>query len=198
MLAAGIKTPVPLEELENHLRDEIARQTKSGQSETQAFESAVQKIGSAQTVQNEFEKVGDIGEERQWKEGQIWLGVILGSLQLPLIGSVLLNSEMTFGQRMSGLAAIATSFLLVAVARLSHRVFPVIPIQRNRTLIGFIAWGVTVIIWFSIFRRSLLPGQDFGQWLTTVLWTSCPPLGLFLGLIWGIETATREKIAASH
>ena len=30
MLAAGIRTPVPLEELEIHLRDEIERQMKSG------------------------------------------------------------------------------------------------------------------------------------------------------------------------
>jgi hypothetical protein len=30
MLAAGIKTPVPLEELESHLRDEIEWQMKSG------------------------------------------------------------------------------------------------------------------------------------------------------------------------
>ena len=30
MLAAGIKTPVPLEELESHLREEIEQQMKSG------------------------------------------------------------------------------------------------------------------------------------------------------------------------
>ena len=30
MLAAGIKSPVPLEELESHLREEITQQTKSG------------------------------------------------------------------------------------------------------------------------------------------------------------------------
>ena len=33
MLAAGIKTPVPLEELEIHLREEIERQIKSGLNE---------------------------------------------------------------------------------------------------------------------------------------------------------------------
>jgi hypothetical protein len=30
MLAAGIETPLPLEELEIHLREEIERQVKSG------------------------------------------------------------------------------------------------------------------------------------------------------------------------
>jgi hypothetical protein len=56
MLAAGIKTPVPLEELEIHLRDEIEEQMKSGLDEEEAFRSAVQKIGQAQMIQNEFEK----------------------------------------------------------------------------------------------------------------------------------------------
>ena len=45
MLAAGIKAPVPLEELEIHLREEIKRQTGTGLSETEAFKTSVQKIG---------------------------------------------------------------------------------------------------------------------------------------------------------
>ena len=43
MIAAGIKTPVPLKELELHLRDEIERQMKSRKSEVEAFETAIQK-----------------------------------------------------------------------------------------------------------------------------------------------------------
>ena len=42
MLAAGIKTPVPLEELEIHLREEIERQMQSGMNEQASFISAVQ------------------------------------------------------------------------------------------------------------------------------------------------------------
>ena len=95
---------VPLEELEIHLREEIERQLKSELSEQEIFDSAVQKIGSAHTIQYEFEKVEKAAEDRQWKEGQIWLGAILGLLQLIVIGSVLFNSDMRFGQRMSGLA----------------------------------------------------------------------------------------------
>src|SRR5216683_2850215 len=45
MLAAGIKTPVPLNELENHLRDDVEQQMRSGLSAQQAFEAAVQGIG---------------------------------------------------------------------------------------------------------------------------------------------------------
>src|ERR1700733_1014234 len=191
MLAAGIQTPVPLEELEIHLREEIERQMQSGLNEPEAFNCAVQKIGPAHTVQNEFEKVAVAEAERKWKEGRIWSGAILGLLQLILIGSVLFNSEMTFGQRMSGLAAIATSFLLVAVGRLSHRIFPVSRARRIRTAIIFISGNVPGIIWISIFAGFFLPGHEFpfGQWLTTLLWACGPPLGVYLGLILGIQTA---------
>jgi hypothetical protein len=61
MLAAGIKTPVPLEELESHLREEIERQTKSGLSEAEAFNSAVQKIGQVSLLKTEFKKAGCSG-----------------------------------------------------------------------------------------------------------------------------------------
>jgi uncharacterized membrane protein len=57
MLAAGIKFPIPLEELEIHLREEIEQQMKSGLSGAEAFDSAVQKIGHAYNLQNEFKKV---------------------------------------------------------------------------------------------------------------------------------------------
>jgi hypothetical protein len=56
MLAAGIKTPVPLEELEIHLREEIERLMKSGLNEQEAFEIAVQQIGKASLLEAEFEK----------------------------------------------------------------------------------------------------------------------------------------------
>ena len=58
MLAGGIKTPVPLDELECHLRDEIEQQIKSGLNQQEAFNIAVQKIGHAHTLENEFKKVG--------------------------------------------------------------------------------------------------------------------------------------------
>ena len=56
MLAAGIKTPVPLDELESHLREEIERQMKSGLSEQKAFETASQRIGQPHVLKSEFQK----------------------------------------------------------------------------------------------------------------------------------------------
>ena len=67
MLGAGIKSPVPLEELESHLRDEIERQMKSGMSEPEAFKTAVEKIGRANLVQSEFKKVEERTGSRDCK-----------------------------------------------------------------------------------------------------------------------------------
>jgi hypothetical protein len=68
MLAAGISTPVPLEELENHLREEIERQINAGVNEQQAFNLAVRQIGEAGQLKKEFASSGFLnwlGQDRQ-------------------------------------------------------------------------------------------------------------------------------------
>jgi hypothetical protein len=57
MLAAGIKTPVPLEELEIHLREEIEHKMNSGLNEQNAFEISVQQIGQSENIEIEFKKI---------------------------------------------------------------------------------------------------------------------------------------------
>jgi len=57
MLACGIETPVPLEELELHLREEIERNVKAGMEQNSAFETAVQSIGDARMLIAEFKKL---------------------------------------------------------------------------------------------------------------------------------------------
>ena len=57
MLAAGIKTPVPLDELEIHLREEIMRQIKSGASSKAAFENSAMIFGEPNKLNSEFKKI---------------------------------------------------------------------------------------------------------------------------------------------
>jgi hypothetical protein len=66
MLAAGLQTPVPLEELENHLREDIAQQARSGVSEAEAFQTAVERIGRPNLVQGEFKKAEPKWEGLEW------------------------------------------------------------------------------------------------------------------------------------
>ena len=67
MLAAGVKPPTTLDELESHLREDVERQTQSGVSVEQAFEIALQRIGQPGTLQSEFAKVGATKETRRRK-----------------------------------------------------------------------------------------------------------------------------------
>jgi hypothetical protein len=62
MLGAGIKTPVPLVELESHLREEVDQQMRAGCSAQAAFETAVQRIGRASALKVEFEKTSTAGK----------------------------------------------------------------------------------------------------------------------------------------
>lgn len=87
MLAAGIQSPVPLDELENHLREEIERLVKSGIGELKAFEISVQQIGQPQILVREFKK-----SERHIVNGSIIVAVgifilLLGTtMVLPALG----------------------------------------------------------------------------------------------------------------
>ena len=56
MLAAGIQSPVPLEELEAHLREEIEQRLKTGLDPQTAFEAAIQHLGRPQLLKTEFNK----------------------------------------------------------------------------------------------------------------------------------------------
>src|SRR5206468_1929625 len=67
MVVRGIKTPVPLEELENHLREEVEQQLRSGAEAPQAFANAVERIGRPEALKLEFEKISGAREARWWK-----------------------------------------------------------------------------------------------------------------------------------
>ena len=75
MLAAGIKTPVPLEELECHLHEEIERQLKSGMNAQKAFGVSVRRMGQPETLTKEFK----ISERSSVKKISIF-AVLVGML----------------------------------------------------------------------------------------------------------------------
>jgi hypothetical protein len=57
MLAANVKAPEPLNELEGHLREDIRILVLAGISEEQAFQQAVSRLGQARAVGAEFNKI---------------------------------------------------------------------------------------------------------------------------------------------
>jgi hypothetical protein len=57
MLAAGLKTPAPLDELESHLREDIRALVSAGKPEAEAFDLAVSRLGGGEPLRTEFNKL---------------------------------------------------------------------------------------------------------------------------------------------
>jgi hypothetical protein len=57
MRASGINRSDTLDELEDHLRDDIERRMRLGAGTQQAFEMATGSIGQPQTLRSEFQKL---------------------------------------------------------------------------------------------------------------------------------------------
>src|SRR6266403_2102691 len=86
MLAAGIKTPMLLDELENHLRDAVDQELQSGLDAQQAFDLVVVRIGQAGALKREFKKVGETWQVLHRKA--VWA----------LIGAAFLSCWIGFGR----------------------------------------------------------------------------------------------------
>ena len=200
MLAVGIKTPVPLEELESHLREEIERQMKSGLNAQRAFEDAIQQIGKAHMLKHEFEKVDGTKVAHTLKQYRTIMVACLGVESLFWTTCLLLKigrfSEITAAQQMSGLAAVAVMILFAGIGLLGHgpavlsrKVKDLICISRGR-LVGLL-W-----VWFFCYITEpvgflfILPKFDGGP-----LWIMLPPAGILFGFIGGLEKAAWKKTA---
>ena len=57
MAAAGIKSRDVLDELESHVRENIEQQLRSGVTAEKAFEHAIQRMGQARALREEFGKI---------------------------------------------------------------------------------------------------------------------------------------------
>lgn len=203
MLAAGVKSPVPLDELEGHLREEIERQVKSGVNDEAAFKSALEKIGAAGALNVEFEKMEK--ERRSAKQAKFMLTYCLMSIVAftAYIGALLFFrvgnfSELTLRQQLSGYEALALSLLFSFGGRFGCKWFPNIRRKKVRDTICVSA-GVLLALWWTLFFWGILPRQEYtlAQLCVAILWGFVMPFGLMLGLCAAIETAARKPVSAN-
>jgi hypothetical protein len=201
MLAAGIKTPVPLEELEIHLREEIQRQIKSGVNAQKALADAIQQIGKADAMKNEFEKVDGADEARKWRLIQIIFFAGLGGISLFIATCLIFKlgsfSEASPEQQGSGLAALAVMILLAGGGYFCSGLFPVILNKRLRNAVC-ISSAVLTMFWWAIFFFVILQRFDFtmGQLLVAIHWGFVAPFGALAGFVTGLERAAQRSTAA--
>ena len=179
MLAAGIQTPVPLEELEIHLREEVEKQMKSGLNEPEAFNSAVQIIGHADALKREFTKVGETREVLQRKAVWVLFGVAFLSCWIEFGRSP--TVALVYGVLLAGL-------IVATFVDFKHFILP------DEITIGGIFGG---------FLCSLLLPQLHGQKLLTAgMLQSLLGIGVGAGLMYFILRAGklafgRQRLALS-
>jgi hypothetical protein len=120
MLAAGIQSPVPLDELEIHLRDEIEQQVKSGMNEQTAFDISVRQIGQPKVLKDEFKKSEGTFMKRIAKIGAGIIGVLVGmDLIVPAAAQCRHEGVMTRDEVVLYTFGLAMCFASVMFARLS-------------------------------------------------------------------------------
>jgi len=202
MQAAGLKTPVPLDELESHLRDDIETQMRSGADTQQAFEAAVRRIGQAGRLRTEFEKAG---ETRRARERKLMCAVIVGfaCFYSLFVGACILFKLGSFSgvnlkQQMSAAAATVLTVILMVSGCFAHRFLPPVPHRRTRMGI-YAAGGALLLIWLSVFYHLIMTRFELGldQLVVAILW-AWVPMGVFCGVIQGLEEAARRKSAMTE
>ena len=206
MLAAGIKTPVPLGELEIHLREDIERQMKSGMTSQEAFDIAIQQIGQAGTLRKEFGKVGEAMSARWRKFNIIVCGVAAVLLGLTGVGFLFLSFGKTpspsFHERLSLSGAYVSVALIFWSWRFSYRFFPALS-KRMRIIVAFVCVvlsGLCAVLVLHLVLPSVNSIDQLRhasvQVMAEALWTTLP-LALAASIIFALEEAAYRKTAMS-
>ncbi len=97
-----------LDELEDHLRDEITNLAAVGLSEDEAFDVARRRLGSADALDTEFRKVNDEavwGRRIQWMLAG-YLAIVFAKAAILLFGGVFVSLGAAYGMAGSGLVVV--------------------------------------------------------------------------------------------
>ena len=194
MLAAGIKTPVPLEELESHLREDVEEQMRSGVNASEAFEAAVQRVGQASALKAEFKKVRGTKDEQSQKFMRLYC-VVFPILYSLMCTYGLLKIEMNLTERLLGFTAVALAALPIWSTPYLHQLLPVIRNRQVRMaiqIIGILSWLVCGVLFMTVVLPRL--NLTMSQFMVTVLWLMTP-VATISGIAYGLGEAARRQTA---
>ena len=197
MLAAGIKMPVPLEELESHLREDIAQQMQSGLSARQAFGIAMKKIGRALELKREFKKVSAPMETQKIIKlaGVICVAVAL-FCPLFMFLPFLLAHELNLMTKMLGLAVYATIIATIVLSwEYNHKLLPAIHNQLLRRAVGIVCYA-GCLLWIRFVLFHLPAGVLHSRSIFLVLFVfglECTAIAILGGVGHGLEKAVSMR-----
>jgi hypothetical protein len=181
MNAAGIKAPVPLDELENHLREEVDHQTRAGADIQSAFSRAVERMGEADTLKKEFARVQRLKTVRTRESLRRWsVAVGTGFVYCVLFPTWYLGvrsgkMEITWLEVVFALGAMAPMILFGWAGRSFAKH---LPITSERTILVVAFAGIFLgaaalrLIW------SVLTIDNLAHVQIALLWSLSPLLGV--------------------
>ena len=192
MRSAGIKTPVPLDELESHLRDEVEQRMRSGSNARQAFDIAIDRIGQSRALKEEFTKAA-----KDRGTAQKFMAVIC----LALVGFIFWMSGYTFFKLELSPAELIVAFAAVAFALLAACVWryavPLLPVVTNKRKRRAIVLGCFVagFVCSNLFCQFILPHfeRSSDHQIPAIGFWAVFPIALFLGLGCALEEAARTR-----
>jgi hypothetical protein len=192
MAARGISTAKVLDELESHLRDDIQRQTRSGERPEKAFEVAVSRIGDASALKAEFVNAGR--SRGALEKLMIAICVVLVVLISLLSAAGVVLCYTSLADRI--MASVAFVCILFAACRWSLAVpfLPVIANKSRRTVmaIACILAGMGIS---TVYCQVILPHfmQPYAQQVPAAGVWMVFPIALGFGLGCGLHQAGRNQ-----
>lgn len=167
MLATGISA-LELDELEIHMREEVARQMQLGIKEQEAFETAVSQIGKGAELKREFAKIkglfGLLGDDKFTRTNRI-----LGTLWL-----VFCSASLILLFRVSTVKFIAGPLMLAIYGTgLYGSILLIRGAPMGRRIIRTIAGGfvmISLFLCFTEFQRWHVTSTVFTSFYTVTAW----------------------------
>ena len=197
MLASGIKTPVPLEELESHLREEIQKLTASGMEPQVALAAAIKQIGLPIPLHAEFTKVDKKSRLTEQYVINVLVYALWFCLVLPLYLYTFFKYDMNWVWRSAGIANVIFGTVAILYCKQIKNWFPVIPNRPVRLTIGISA-AVCGAAGMGEFMNFILPhfSLTMGQLVVAVLWglTVMSAGGVILA---GLEEAAKRTTSTT-
>jgi hypothetical protein len=179
MIAGGIKSPVPLDELENHLREDIQNQILLGATAEQAFATAAKQMGDAHGLNREFEKVSEESPKRKRMRAASIVGgtafayaAVFGTWIFARRAG---KFEITITESFFIFGSMAATIFFGFMGRHAAKFLPAVTdlrLQSAATVAAFfLGTGLLRLVWGCLTPDSLVHTQ------IVLLWTMSPILG---------------------
>jgi ABC-type transport system involved in cytochrome c biogenesis permease subunit len=195
MLAAGIKSPVPLEELESHLRQDFAALVLAGKPEPEAFQLAAARLGSPASMRIEFDKIKG-GQIRSVKIGWLlWLAAVIVTAALLARGLIAGRmNPLMFAHVLAMTAGYGAAFLtgIFGICSVCWRLFDRLSQVRQQSL------GRTVYLFSHLALGLVIVGMMVGlpvsQQLFGRFWRWDPKeIGALCAAVWLIVLVAMQR-----